>query len=165
MAQVPKGQKHTAADAAKDGRIAAGPVQRIVQEWVAQREYAHPNDMAATGGYMAPITELAERTKISVDLILRLNRGERTWIEFDNADAIVCATVGPLAWIVDDDLNELYETFDFAHLDLNRPTCEAVVQELHDLYATRLSKRKVAALYGVNMHTVERALKKEPVAA
>lgn len=157
---------YTAKDAANQGRVDAKPIEALVQRWVAQREHAHPTDMAGPGDYMAPCVELAERTGISTDLILRLNRGERAWIEFDNADAIVCATVGPLAWIVEPDLNEIYEAFDFSHLDMNRPTCPEVLDEFFEL-ADAMPNRLLGVLYGVSESAMSRAIKRqkrEPVA-
>lgn len=159
---------YTAKDAANQGRIDAGPIEALVQRWVAQRELAHPTDMAGPGEYLAPCVELAARSKTSLDLILRLNRGEKAWIEFDNADRIVCAIGGGLyGWLGHDELREIYETFDFSHLDLNRPTCEEAVEDFFEL-AGALKQRQLGALYGVTQSGISRAIKRreqEPVAA
>ena len=122
-----KGQKFTAADAAKLGYIAAAPISRVMNEWRdRQDEYYTTSNANVDLPEVGPIQKLAWRSGVSYDLLYRLMLGRKAWIEFDNADRIIMA-IDSLLWLHDDELSEIYWNFDLSHLDRHRPTVEAAV--------------------------------------
>ena len=78
------------------------------------------------------------------------------WVEFDVADRVVTRLVGPMAWLCDPELNEIYESVNLKSLDLSRPTCEAAELELVSEIAA-LSVPEAMERFGLSSGPVVRA--------
>jgi hypothetical protein len=102
--------------------IPVAPIKRLIEQWSEKeldlREVLGPR---GAGNALGNLGKIAELTGFSASYIKDLRAGRTEWIEFDNADKIVCALFGPLLWHDDDELNTLYQDFDFGPLDTKKP--------------------------------------------
>ena len=148
--------KYTADKAAKAGLIAAPPIGRAIERWAATQWFNEIEYHGEEAHQYALHTSawLAEKTGIHIDTITKIRSGKKEWVEFDNADRLLCAMRVP--WDSNPELDEIYQTFDFSWLDLQRPTCrEADPLPLFD----GLSARVAATVLGVSGETIFRRRK------
>lgn len=154
--------KYTAEDAEKQGRFPAALVAKVIEIWCTQNWHmdyeAMVNDHDDNEG---AIKRLSRFSKVSFDIIDKIHRGKKKWVEFDNADKLV-TTVDPLLWHLDPDLSEAYQRFDLVWLDIQRPTCPEV-NPIH--LFDGLSDRTAAAVLGMAPNIVSRHRQRAAAAA
>lgn len=93
--------------------VPSAPIRRALREWL------RDNDLAARwdgrngdrDGYLSPLEILAERVGMSKDAVWRHASGDRgyEYMEFDVADALLCAADRPNRWWQDPELAPYYE--------------------------------------------------------
>lgn len=158
----PKG-KFSEELAIRKGMIACQPVSRLLNMWL-EEQYDGDGQIKPKRAEVSALTGLVESTGLYIELFWRVSRGEKEWIKFDQADKIICHTYGPLAWVTEPDLNDLYQSFDFTYLDLrNPPTPDA--DGLLTLHSLGLRPGLLARMYGVSYAVLHRYLKDRLVAA
>ena len=152
---MPKKGQYTAADAAKAGLVPAAPLRRLIDRWAAEHPWLDDWANDIDGERMVDAgstTIIAEATGIHRDTIGKIRWGKKHWVEFGNADRIV-GFIDPFLWHTDPELADIYQSFDFSHLDLGRPTSpEADPLLLVD----ELSDRAAAAALGVSTTVVQK---------
>lgn len=85
--------------------VPVGPIREVVLEWIAQSEI---NQLA-----------LSEKLGVSERIFHRLN--EQKNITFTVADLLITKTVGPLQWMEDPRLHEIYMAANLKKLDIVVP--------------------------------------------
>lgn len=103
----------------KGGLVSGGPFGRIVNEWL---------DRQGTDTTIPSLSLLAVELGIDVESLRKLKNGRRPWINFDFADKIVVTCLGPFAWWLDAELQEVYQTVDLRGIDRKRPCTKACVR-------------------------------------
>jgi len=152
-----------ARNAEKHGYIPAAPVRRVVEAWAQENWWVDERQQQGGGEKLDSYgVNMLLATSIGChdDTIAHLRRGRNTWIEFDLADRII-TYINVRLWSSDDELREIYQNFDFSHLDISRPTTD----ELSLLDG--LSERLAATVMGVSQSVihVQRSKRREKVAA
>lgn len=152
---MPKKGQYTALDAVKNGVVPAAPVGRVINDWAARHWWLdeHPYDFKKEGMVDIGSTGvISDATGIHVDTVRKVRYGKKEWIEFDNADRIV-TFIDPFLWHSDPELADIYQNFDFTHLDLGRPTSpEADPLRL----VVGLSDKAAAVALGVSSTTLHK---------
>lgn len=151
---MPQKGSFTAADAVMAGLVPAGPIGRAIARWCDENWWMDEDAKAAGRGTTdGCLSRLGSFTGIHPDTLRKVRYGQKEWLGFDNADRVI-TFIDPHLWRDDPELAEVYQSFDFAWLDLQQPTCPEA-DPLSDLEF--LSDRLVGALVGVSQSTVNRA--------
>ena len=85
--------------------VPVGPIREVVLEWMEKNEV---NQLA-----------LAEQLGITERVFSRI--AEQTNVTFEMADLLITKTVGPMQWMTDERLHEIYMNADLHRLDLIDP--------------------------------------------
>ena len=143
----------------KSGLIPVAPIRRVVEQWAKENWWIDERQVQSKGKKTASLGTtalLAEKVGCHEDTIYHLRAGRNTWIDFDLADRIVTC-IDPWLWRTDEELSELYQSFDLSFLDILRPpSAEADDLPLLDF----LSQRHAAAILGVNQRAVSKQREK-----
>ena len=100
-------------------RVPAAPIRHLIQSWLDVRG----NDKTYLGSLFFP--DLGRRqARNKVDSIMRI-RFDKSTMDFDLADMILCRLGRPELWIEDAELYEAYRLVDLAALDVARPVTVA----------------------------------------
>lgn len=149
--------------AMKQGYVPAAPIARVIDNWARENwwmdEQAMVTSAQGRNQEEGATGRLGNFVGLSQDTITRIRGGKKEWVEFDNADKIV-TFIDPFLWHRDPELSDIYQNFDFSHLDLTRPTCDDGLSELDFL-----PSRQVAAIYGVSHDMMNRTRRKKKEAA
>jgi len=137
----------------KNGYIPAAPIARVVEQWAMENWWLDHRAKELTG--KGTTTSLAEFVGLHEDTIRHLRDRKNEWMEFDMADRIV-TYIDPWLWRRDDELREIYENFNFTHLDIARPTSRQA-DELALLNG--VSDRAAATILGVSQSALNRQRK------
>ena len=152
---MPKKGQFTALDAVKNGVVPAAPVGRVINDWAARHWWLDEQADGVKKERMVDIGStgvVSAATGIHVDTISKVRSGKKEWIQFDNADRIV-TFIDPFLWHSDPELADIYQNFDFTHLDLGRPTSpEADPLRL----VVGLSDKAASVALGVSITTINR---------
>jgi hypothetical protein len=111
----------------KNGWIEAQPVIKILKRWCDENtdQVVKKNFRDSSTQQLSPLTQLSHWTGIKHDTLYAYFSRPKKWMEFDTADKIICHTYGPMAWRQDEELERIYQGFDFTSLDEKRPTTRA----------------------------------------
>lgn len=102
------------------GLITAEPIQELVARWCL--ENTDPHKLA--GGFnslLGHVGTLAGLTGLGESFFAKLLSGKKRYVKFDTADKIVCCLYDAYEWVRNPDLNDIYESFDYAALDRSKP--------------------------------------------
>ena len=123
---MPQAGSFTDLDAHRQGLFPARPLVRVIKMWQQENAWMdiEVRDKRAKGdgyGLDGTLSELGHAVGIDKSTLRKVVMYEKDWIEFDNADRLVCF-IDPMLWHTDPELSELYREYNFANLDLSRPT-------------------------------------------
>lgn len=124
--------------AASYGWIEAAPVITALRRWHdAQSDVVDTPSRSGANQHrrgdksfvptLSPVERLAFMSGVSkwvIEKILYGSADRKKWIDFDEADALICA-VDVFLWMTDPDLHRAYQRFDFTCLDRKRPVALA----------------------------------------
>lgn len=110
----------------RQGLFPATPLVRIIKMWQEENawmdiEVKDKRKKEDGYGLEGTLSELGQAVGISKTTLYKMMMLQKNWIEFDNADRLVCF-IDPMLWHTDPELSDLYQSYNFANLDLSRPT-------------------------------------------
>lgn len=113
----------TANAIASRGLVPVAPFRKLIQDW--DRRNTDFYELAGRGsGFLTNMAKLENLTGLSKDFLTCVLKERKKFIGFDNADRLVITLHkdGPFGWHVEEELREIYDSFDLSPLDKSKPT-------------------------------------------